>query len=104
MIKSLMIHFLVVGLGHSAILGNDDSYLNTLSNWLKPVVQSKSSYWNRCWRASLDGWASTTFHSLCDNKGPSVTIIRVGQYIFGGYTSASWSRWHYFLYLFLLLF
>jgi len=84
-------YYSYAGLGHSAILGNDDSYLNTLSNWLKPVVQSKSSYWNRCWRASLDGWASTTFHSLCDNKGPSVTIIRVGQYIFGGYTSASWT-------------
>jgi len=85
-------YILSSGLSKSAILGNDDNYLNTLSTWLKPVVQSKSSYWNRCWRASLDGWASTTFHSLCDNKGPSVTIIRVGQYIFGGYTSASWSK------------
>ncbi|CAH3143436.1 unnamed protein product, partial [Pocillopora meandrina] len=26
----------------------------------------------------------------CDGKGPSVTIIRVGKYIFGGYTSYSW--------------
>ena len=88
-----MIYFFpIVGLEHSAILGNDHIYLSTLSNWLKPVLQSKSSYWNRCWRASLDGWASTTFHSLCDNKGPSVTIIRVGQYIFGGYTGAPWSK------------
>ena len=84
----------LLGLRHSAILGNDDNHLSTLSNWLKPVMQSKFCYWNRCWRASLDGWASTTFHSLCDNKGPTVTIIRVGQYIFGGYTSASWSKWH----------
>ena len=85
-------YIFLLGLRHSAILGNDNGHLRTLCNWLKPVVQSKSSYWNRCWRASLDGWASTTFHSLCDNKGPTVTIIRVGQYIFGGYTSASWSK------------
>ena len=37
--------------------------------------------------------SSTTFHSKCDNKGPTVTIIRVGKYIFGGYTSTSWGKW-----------
>ena len=85
--------FFHLGLGHSAILGNDDNYLRTLSNWLKPVVQSQSSYWNRCWRASVDGWAASTFHSLCDGKGPTATIVRVaGTYIFGGYTSTSWSK------------
>ena len=80
------------GLGHSSILQNNANYLGTLSNWLKPVVQSKSFYWRRCWRASVDGWAVSTFHSGCDNKGPTVTIIKVGRYIFGGYTSASWSK------------
>ena len=84
--------FSIEGLGHSSILQNNDNYLGTLSNWLKPVIQSKSSYWKRCWRASVDGWAASTFHSGCDNKGPTVTIIKVGQYIFGGYTSDSWSK------------
>ena len=27
-----------------------------------------------------------------DGKGPTVTIIQVGSYIFGGYTEVSWSR------------
>ncbi|PFX12031.1 Aggrecan core protein [Stylophora pistillata] len=79
------------GLNHSTILANDNNYLRTLSNWLKPVVQSQSSYWKRCWRASIDGWASTTFHSLCDGQGPTVTIVRVRKYIFGGYTNLSWT-------------
>ena len=81
------------GLERSVILANDTNYLNTLSNWLTPVILTKSINWKRCWRASVDGWASTTFHSLCDNKGATVTIIRVGKYIFGGYTSRSWSKW-----------
>ena len=85
-------NFSIEGLGHSSILQNNDNYLGTLSNWLKPVVQSKSSYWKQCWRASVDGWAGSTFHSGCDNKGPTVTIIKVGQYIFGGYASVSWSK------------
>ena len=44
----------------------------------------------RCWRAKTDGWAASTFHSNCDEKGPTVTIIQVGSYIFGGYTDVSW--------------
>ncbi|CAH3168587.1 unnamed protein product, partial [Porites lobata] len=84
------------GLKQSTIVGNDASYLQYLSTWLKPVAQSKSSRWKRCWRASVDGWAASTFHSRCDNIGPTVTIIRVGgKYIFGGYTSLSWGNCQY---------
>ena len=87
----------VGGLKQSTIVGNDANYLQYLSTWLKPVAQSKSSRWKRCWRASVDGGAVSTFHSLCDNKGPTVTIIRVGgKYIFGGYTSLSWGKWLFF--------
>ena len=57
------------GLSDSIILGNNKTFLSLLSGWLKPVAQSKSSKWKRCWRASLDGWAGTTFHTLCDSKG-----------------------------------
>ena len=51
----------------------------------------------RCWRAKTDGWAASTFHSNCDAKGPTVTIIQVGSYIFGGYTDLSWfsSKYHF---------
>ncbi|KAL9962228.1 hypothetical protein ACROYT_G031310 [Oculina patagonica] len=79
------------GLKFSNIVGRDENHLLTLSKWLKPVTQGKSSDWKRCWRASVDGWAASTFHGQCDNKGPTVSIIRVGQYIFGGYTSTSWT-------------
>ncbi|CAH3168554.1 unnamed protein product [Porites lobata] len=80
------------GLTDSVIVGDNVHHLANLSTWLKPVAQSESSKWKRCWRASVDGWAASTFHSRCDNKGPTVTIIRVGgTYIFGGYTKISWS-------------
>ena len=45
----------------------------------------------RCWHAKTDGWAATTFHTNCDGKGPTVTIIKANNYIFGGYTDVSWS-------------
>ena len=81
------------GLEDSVIVGNNRNYLRNLSNWLSPVARSVNSAWKRCWRASVDGWAASTFHSRCDGKGPTVTIIRVqGKYIFGGYTSVSWGK------------
>ena len=76
----------------SVIVGNSINYLRTLRSWLSPVTRSVNSAWKRCWHASVDGWAASTFHSRCDGKGPTVTIIRVGKYIFGGYTSISWGK------------
>ena len=73
-------------------MGNNRNHLTSLSNWLAPVAKGIYSLWKRCWRASVDGWAASTFHSRCDGKGPTVTIIRVGKYIFGGYTSISWGK------------
>jgi len=79
-------------------VGNSQNFLTWLDKWLKPVTR-QSSYWNRCYQATVNGWSSSTFHLKCDGKGPTVTIIRVGKYIFGGYTSLSWPssgcRWHY---------
>jgi len=77
------------GLERSAIVGKNNEHLANLAEFLKSVAQS-GHHWELCWRASRDGWASTQFHTLCDKKGPTVTIIKVDSYIFGGYTSASW--------------
>ncbi|XP_073243635.1 uncharacterized protein [Porites lutea] len=76
----------------STILGSLDSkYLIKLSSYLDPVVQSPGrSRFVRCWHAKTDGWAASTFHSNCNGKGPTVTIVQVGSYIFGGYTDKSW--------------
>ena len=83
--------FLLGGLDDSVILANDASMISQLNTWLLPHLQSpEKSYWKLCYRASIHGWRSRTFHNYCDNKGPTVTIIRVGIYIFGGYNDNSW--------------
>ena len=81
----------------SSILGNlDSTYFGKLNSYLNPVVQSPGrSRFVRCWRAKTDGWAASTFHSNCDGKGPTVTIVQVGSYIFGGYTDKSWGGEYY---------
>ena len=69
-----------------------------LIRYLDPVLPSASrSYFVRCWHAKTDGSAASTFHSNCDGKGPTVTIIKAGQYIFGGYTDRAWQSTYIFL-------
>ena len=64
--------------------------ISQLNSWLSPKLRSSYSYWKLCYRASVDGWRSRTFHNRCDNKGATVTIVKVGSYIFGGYNDKSW--------------
>jgi hypothetical protein len=43
------------------------------------------------YRASRDGWQSTDFHRLCDEKGPTVVIVKVNNgRLCGGYCSIGW--------------
>ena len=88
----LFCHLEILGLNNSVIVGNNSEYLANLTNWIKP--RRNEGDWKLCWRASRDGWSSSRFHSLCDEKGPTVTIVKVGKYIFGGYTSLSWGKYH----------
>jgi hypothetical protein len=44
------------------------------------------------YRGSRDGFGASHFHSKCDGKSPTLTIIKTNErYIFGGYTQAKWN-------------
>ncbi|KAL9961572.1 hypothetical protein ACROYT_G030534 [Oculina patagonica] len=73
----------------SEILLNKTEYWELLKGWLDPV-STLPSKWKLCYRATDHGWSASTFHSQCNSLGPSVTFIRVGEYIFGGYTDRDW--------------
>jgi hypothetical protein len=73
----------------SAILsGEPADFLTRLTSW----IENTSTNWTLCWRATIHGWAASTFHGNCDYKKPTVTIIKVGNFIFGGYATVSWER------------
>ncbi|MBD3647087.1 MAG: hypothetical protein HUJ31_06440 [Pseudomonadales bacterium] len=52
-----------------------------------------------CYDRAIHGATSSAFHNLCDNQGPTVTMIRMtdGTTI-GGYNSNSWSSASTYLY------
>lgn len=66
-------------------------YFTHFSEIMQPVANS-NSVWKLCYRASYHGWAASIFHSNCDGKRDTVTIIRKDQYVFGGYTDIPWGK------------
>ena len=48
--------------------------------------------WKRCYRRAVNGGTGPTFHSLCDNKGPTISVIKTSSgRLFGGYTTQTWA-------------
>ena len=78
----------------SAILSSNSTmrqtYIDKLASYLAPVLQSGSTGWRKCYQATVHGWDTKNFHFRCNYKGPTVTIVRFGKYIFGAYASVSW--------------
>ena len=75
----------------SNIIQGNDFLFSHLSRFLAPVPGSHSN-WKLCYRATSHGWAASTFHSFCDGKPHTVTIIRKSPYVFGGYTDIPWGK------------
>ena len=75
----------------SVILSINPEYHKTLMGFLAPV-QVPGKEWQMCYRGSEQNFLASAFHSLCDYKGPTVTIVRVNQNVFVGYTDKDWHR------------
>ena len=85
----------------SVILSSEQR--QTLIDWLKETLESASDDYVLLYRASRNGWTAANFHSCCDSKGPTVTVIKSGNYIFGGYTEEQWDQPGKFLYCLLVI-
>jgi hypothetical protein len=70
----------------SLILTQNERVSLTQISILNNLTEVKLIY-----RASIDGFAASSFHSKCDNISNTVTIIEtISNSVFGGYTSAKW--------------
>ena len=76
---------------NSTMLSENKYYYEILQQYLEPAV-GKHSRWLLCYRASFHGWLASTFHTNCDGKDNTVTIIKKGHNIFGGYTDIPWGK------------
>ena len=78
---------------NSTILHGNQYYLRHLHRFLASAPEvGEDSSWLLCYRATSHGWSETIFHQKCDHKNNTVTIIRKGSYVFGGYTDIPWGK------------
>ena len=68
----------------------------TLVNWLKETRPITIPNEQLLYCASRESWSAFNFHRRCDNKGPTVTVIKSNNHIFGGYTEKNWSGGYFF--------
>ena len=81
----------------SLIIKDKDVYNIRLKNWIctntNKEIQSKLLY-----RLSRDGNNYEIFHKNCDNKGPTLILIKTKEEIKGGFTVLNWdskSKWKF---------
>ena len=78
----------ILELKNSLIIHNNIEYNISIKNWINPDIKIQGEL---LYRLSRDGDQISTFHSLCDNKGPTLTLFNTTEdYIGGIYTSTSW--------------
>jgi hypothetical protein len=59
---------------------------------LKDWYGNRSRKWKLVYKGTRDGFTSSAFHTHCDHKGPTITIIEsTNGCVFGGYASVSWN-------------
>ena len=68
---------------------NEGQYDDKLREWCGDYK------WRLIYRASEHGYTAESFHEYCDDKGPTLVIIKSSiGWIFGGYTTQSWKVVH----------
>ena len=71
-------------LRNTILFGNE--YDDKLREWIGNDYQ-----WRLIYRASEHGYTASSFHECCNDKGPTLVVIKSSEgWIFGGYTTKSW--------------
>jgi chromosome segregation ATPase len=78
----------ISGLNNSLIIDNNIEYNKLIKSWINPNANVVGEL---LYRLSRDGDKISTFHELCDNKGPILTLFETLDGNKGGiYTPLSW--------------
>ena len=77
----------------SSIINNDINSHILINNWIEEAINKNEIKYELIFRMSENGTNSEDFHKFCDNKGPTLTLVKTSENkIFGGFTPLSWSN------------
>ena len=69
----------------------DKKKQETLINWIKQKTNKNKINLEKIFVMSINVGTSKDFHKYCDNKGPTLTIVKTTKNkIFGGFTPLNW--------------
>ena len=78
----------IKNLNDSLIINNNNDYNKLIKEWINPNKKIEAEL---LYRLSRDGDQISTFHQLCDNKGPTLTLFYTQDGNKGGiYTPLTW--------------
>ena len=71
----------------STILNKDINKQESIINWIKKKINKNKIKLEKIFSMKINGNSSKDFHNYCDNKGPTLTIVKITKNrIFGGFT------------------
>ena len=71
----------------------DKDKQETIINWIKQKTNKNIISLEKIFVMSINGSTSKDFHNYCDNKGPTLTIVKTTKNkIFGGFTPLNWDN------------
>lgn len=79
---------LILGLRSKILPPTDEHYL-TLLGWLGEAASGVSD-WLLCYNHTGPGMSPAAFHERCNDVGATVTLVKVGDNVFGGFSSENW--------------
>ena len=75
--------------GKTTLLKTKEDIL-LVHKWVSETLKATAKY-QLLWQGTTDGYAASTFHTKCNGKGPTLTVIQSDKgNVFGGYTSEQW--------------
>ena len=79
-------------LNKSSIINDDIIKQNIIINWIKESINKTNINFELIFKMSVNGSDSEKFHKYCDNKGPTLLLIKTTKNkIFGGFTPYNWN-------------
>ena len=65
---------------------------NSIIKWIEEKINKKINKFELIFRMSENGTKSQDFHKYCDNKGPTLILVKTTKNkIFGGFTPLNWN-------------
>ena len=75
----------------SSILKDNINEINKIIYWIKRKINKNIIGFNLIFNLNKNGEKGTDFHKYCDNKGPTLILIKTKtNNIFGGFTPLNW--------------